>query len=77
MKTSYLVLWWHSTEPKAAVFEDEIQAGAAAAVRNGVLLELQGDVKIASAVDYYRRNDKGLPMPFTFMNMKEALHHYD
>lgn len=79
MKTSvhYLVLWWHTTDPKAAIFEDEIAAGAAAAVRNGVLLEMQGDVKISSAVDYYRRDDKGLPMPFAFQDLKETPHHYD
>ena len=59
----YLVVWWQNQTPYAAMFNDEISAYAAASVRNALLIEVPGDGKIERIVDYYRRDDKGNPLP--------------
>ena len=63
-KTYYLVLWWMSQTPYAAVFENELSAEAAANVRNALMVTISGrDVKIDRVLDWYRRDDDGQPMP--------------
>ncbi len=63
-KTYYLVLWWMSQTPYAAVFENELAAEAAANVRNALLITVSGrDVKIDDVKDWYRRDEDGRPMP--------------
>jgi hypothetical protein len=63
-KTYYLVLWWMSQTPYAAVFENPIAAEAAASVRNALLVTFTGrDVKVDDVMDWYRRDDQGKPMP--------------
>jgi hypothetical protein len=60
----YLVLWWQTQTPYAAVFDDEVAACAAASVRNALVIEVRGTrLKIDKVVDYYRRDDAGRPMP--------------
>lgn len=60
----YLVLWWQTQTPYAAVFDDEVAACAAASVRNALVVEVTGArLKIEKVVDYYRRDDAGHPMP--------------
>ena len=69
-KTIYLVLWWLNLNPYAAVFDDEIQAFAAANVRNATVVEVSGnDIKFEKVVDYYRRDDAGNPMPAEWRNV--------
>ncbi len=66
----YLVLWWQTQTPYAAIFDDEVAACAAASVRNALVVEVTGrDVKIAKVVDYYRRDDAGNPMPAEFRDV--------
>jgi hypothetical protein len=66
----YLVLWWQTQTPYAAVFDDEVAACAAASVRNALVVEVTGgDVRIAKVVDYYRRDDAGNPMPAEFRDV--------
>jgi len=63
-KTYYLVLWWMSQTPYAAIFENEMAAEAAASVRNALMVTIKGrDVAVDRVVDWYRRNDAGEPMP--------------
>jgi len=63
-KTYYLVLWWMSQTPYAAIFENEIAANAAVNVRNGMLIRFSGrDVRVDEVVDWFRRDDAGKPMP--------------
>ena len=59
----YLVLWWQNQTPYAAMFNDEVSAYAAASVRNALLIEVPADGKIERIVDYFRRDDKGNPLP--------------
>lgn len=63
-KRYYLVLWWMSQTPYAAVFENEFAAEAAANVRNAILVTVSGrDVRIDDVKDWYRRDADGRPMP--------------
>ncbi len=63
-KTLFLVVWWMSKNPYAAVFENRVAAEAAANVRNAILVTFRGDdTKVEAVVDWYRRNEEGRPMP--------------
>ncbi len=63
-RVSYLVIWWTSQVPHAAVFENQIAAEAAASVRNALMIRMSGeDVQVDAVVDWYRRNSSGEPMP--------------
>ena len=63
-KTYYLVLWWMSQTPYAAVFENQVAAEAAASVRNALLVIVSGrDLRVDQVQDWYRRDDDGRPMP--------------
>ncbi|HYM39829.1 MAG TPA: hypothetical protein VEY12_06770 [Thermoplasmata archaeon] len=63
-KTRYLVLWWMSQTPHAAVFDHLVAAEAAASARNGLLVAVSGrDVNIDQVQDWYRRDESGRPMP--------------
>src|SRR5207237_765309 len=63
-KTYYLVLWWMSQTPYAAIFENQVAAEAAANVRNALLVTISGrDAKVDQILDWYRRDESGRPMP--------------
>src|SRR5256885_14963545 len=63
-KTYYLVLWWMSQTPYAAIFENQVAAEAAANVRNALMVTISGrDVKVDQVQDWYRRDESGAPMP--------------
>jgi len=63
-KTYYLVLWWMSQTPYAAIFENQVAAEAAANVRNALMVTISGrDVKVDQVLDWYRRDESGAPMP--------------
>ncbi len=58
------MVWWMSQSPCAAVLEHEEAAAAAAKVRNGLLIAISGhDIEVDSVTDWYRRDEKGQPMP--------------
>src|SRR2546426_3454402 len=62
--TKYLVIWWMSKSPYAAVFTNRVAAEAAANVRNAILVAIKGHAtKVEEVVDWYRRDDEGRPMP--------------
>jgi hypothetical protein len=48
-------------DPYAATFKSKISAEAAASVRNALLITIEPDS--IDVVDYYRRDEKGNPMP--------------
>lgn len=74
-KTLYLVLWWMSQTPYAAVFENEIAAEAAANVRNALMIAVSGkDVKVDRVSDWYRRDDAGQPMPAEWRDLVGQIH---
>ncbi len=74
-KTLYLVLWWMSQTPYAAVFENEVAAEAAANVRNALMVTISGrDVKIDQVKDWYRRDDAGQPMPAEWRDLVGQIH---
>lgn len=74
-KTYYLVLWWMSQTPYAAVFENQVAAEAAANVRNALLVTVTGrDVKIDGVQDWYRRDDAGHPMPAEWRDLVGQIH---
>ncbi len=74
-KTLYLVLWWMSQTPYAAVFENEVAAEAAANVRNALMVAISGrDVKIDQVKDWYRRDDGGQPMPAEWRDLVGQIH---
>lgn len=63
-KTIFLVIWWMSKNPYAAVFENRIAAEAAANVRNAILVTFKGDrTDVEAVVDWFRRDEEGRPMP--------------
>src|SRR2546425_12175298 len=63
-KTYYLVLWWMSQTPYAAIFENQVAAEAAANVRNPLMVTISGrDVKVDQVQDWHRRDESGAPMP--------------
>src|SRR5439155_1305038 len=65
-KTYYLVLWWMSQTPYAAIFENQVAAEAAANVRNALLVTISGrDAKVDQILDWYRRDESGRPGPAT------------
>lgn len=64
----YLVLWWMEQKPYAALMHSRFAAEASASVRNGVMLVLEAD-RVKGAVDYYRRDDEGHPMPFEWRDL--------
>lgn len=71
----YLVVWWMSQTPYAAVFENIASAEAAASVRNALLISLSGrDIKVDGVSDYYRRDDKGKPMPAEWRDLLGQVH---
>src|SRR3989449_11515231 len=63
-KPMFLVIWWMSKNPYAAVFENRIAAEAAANVRNAILVTFKGNGTDVEAVgDWFRRDEEGRPMP--------------
>ena len=68
---TYIVIWWQDKKPYAATFKDEIQAYAAASVRNALLIECHG--KIDKIVDYWRRDDDGYPLKVEWRDMAPPL----
>src|SRR2546421_12034014 len=63
-KPMFLVIWWMSKNPYAAVFENRIAAEAAANVRNAILVTFKGNGSDVEAVgDWFRRAEEGRPMP--------------
>ncbi len=74
-KTLYLVLWWMSQTPYAAVFENEVAAEAAANVRNALMVTITGrDLKVDQVKDWYRRDDRGEPMPAEWRDLVGQIH---
>jgi hypothetical protein len=69
-RLAYLVVWWMSQVPYAAVFENQVAAEAAASVRNALMVTISGDDPRVDAVhDWYRRDDAGQPLPAEFRNI--------
>src|SRR2546430_14336055 len=63
-KPMFLVIWWMSKNPYAAVFENRIAAEAAANVRNAILVTFKGNGSdVEAVVDWFRRVEEGRPMP--------------
>src|SRR2546427_3562817 len=63
-KTRFLVVWWMSKNPYAAVFENRVAAEAAANVRNAILVAFKGaNAEVETVVDWFRRDEEGRPMP--------------
>src|SRR2546428_7524057 len=63
-KPMFLVIWWMSKNPYAAVFENRIAAEAAANVRNAILVTFKGNGSDVEAVGgWVRRDEEGPPMP--------------
>jgi len=75
MTTKYLVLWWMSQTPYAAVFENKVAAEAAANVRNALMVVISGrEIKVDAVLDWYRRNDAGEPLPAEWRDLMEQFH---
>src|SRR6266568_2348616 len=74
-KTYYLVLWWMSQTPYAAIFENQAAAEAAANVRNALMVTISGrDVKVDQVQDWYRRDESGAPMPAEWRDLVGQIH---
>src|SRR5205814_2902720 len=60
----FLIIWWMSKNPYAAVFSNRVAAEAAANVRNAILVTMKGPrTMVEGVVDWYRRDEEGRPMP--------------
>ena len=74
-ETRFLVIWWMSKSPYAAVFENRLAAEAAANVRNAILVTIRGSrTKVAEVVDWYRRDEEGRPMPAEWRELMGQAH---
>src|SRR2546425_1710531 len=63
-KPMFLVIWWMSKNPYAAVFENRIAAEAAANVRNAILVTFKGNGSdVEAVVDSFRPDEEGRPRP--------------
>jgi hypothetical protein len=73
--TKFLVIWWMSKAPYAAVFTNRVAAEAAANVRNAILVTIKGtQSKVEEVVDWYRRDELGHPMPAEWRELMGQLH---
>lgn len=73
--TKFLVIWWMSKSPYAAVFTNRVAAEAAANVRNAILVVIKGaQSKVEEVVDWYRRDEEGRPMPAEWRELMGQLH---
>jgi len=73
--TQYLVVWWMAQTPYAAVFDHRMAAETAASVRNALVVAVSGrDLRIESVLDWYRRDDKGEPMPAEWRDLVGQIH---
>ena len=73
--TKFLVIWWMSKSPYAAVFTNRVAAEAAANVRNAILVVFKGtQSKVEEVVDWYRRDEEGHPMPAEWRELMGQLH---
>src|SRR5437870_12792812 len=71
----FLVIWWMSKNPYAAVFENRIAAEAAANVRNAILVTFQGKgTEVQDVVDWFRRDEEGRPMPAEWRELMGKVH---
>jgi len=71
----FLVIWWMSKTPYAAVFTNRIAAEAAANVRNALLVTFNGQrTNVEAVVDWYRRDDDGRPMPAEWRELMGQVH---
>jgi hypothetical protein len=67
---AYLVVWWMSQVPYAAVFENRVAAEAAASVRNALMVTISGDdARVDGVQDWYRRDDAGRQLPAEWRNI--------
>ncbi len=74
-RTYYLVLWWMSQTPYAAIFENQVAAEAAANVRSALMVTISGrDVKVDQVQDWYRRDESGAPMPAEWRDLVGQIH---
>ncbi len=72
--TRYLIIWWMSQTPYAAVFKDQAEAEIAAKVRNAVMVTVSGeDVAIDRVADWFRRDEAGGPMPAEWRDLMGQL----
>src|SRR2546429_6034429 len=63
-KPMFLVIWWMSKNPYAAVFENRIAAEAAANVRNAILVTFKGNGSdVEAVVAWFPPEEEGRPMP--------------
>jgi hypothetical protein len=71
----FLVLWWMSQTPCAALLASEVAAEAAAKVRNGIVIEIIGrDLDVEQVHDWYRRDEAGNPMPAQWRDLVGQIH---
>lgn len=69
----YVIFWWQFQTPYRAEFDDEVAACAAAAVRNAMVVEVSGEkLRVDKAYDFYRRDDKGNPMPAELRDIEHS-----
>ena len=69
--TAYVVLWWLDQTPYVARFEDDVEAEAAARVRNATVVEVRGrGIEVPRVMDYYRRDEDGRPMPAKWKDLE-------
>ena len=74
-ETRYVVVWWMSQTPYAAVFGNRIAAEAAARVRNALLITISGrGVEVDGVDDYYRRDPDDEPMPAAWRDRVGQVH---
>ncbi len=78
MGTWYLVVWWYSGDVRAAVTEDRDKATLWAQERNAVLVPIEGeDVHVGDLVDFYRRDEKGEPLPAVWRDLEKFPYRHD
>ncbi len=73
-RTQYLIVWWMSQTPYAAVFDDATEAEVAAKVCNALLITVSGeDAAIDQVEDWFRRDETGQPLPAEWRDLAGQL----
>lgn len=68
----FLLVWFYSGNIRAAVAETYKQARKYAVERNAIVIETFGDgVDFGRVEDWYRRSEKGEPLPAMWRDLKK------
>ena len=67
---NYFTSWWYMQKLYVGMFATEGEAKLQCMSRNGLFVDIIGDVSIGRVEDYWRRDDSGKPMPAEWLTAR-------